>query len=78
MALLLFFIASLALAQNITCPILVCNSPSGLVPGVCYSHDGNVPTKQLSGAQCQTTGALPTYCPFDPLSDEYSWVVETL
>jgi len=38
--------------QNITCPILSCTNVDRLTPGVCFEHDGVVPTKKLMGAQC--------------------------
>jgi len=51
MALLILFIG-VVYSQNILCPILTCDDLTGLVPGVCFSHDGDVPTKRITGASC--------------------------
>lgn len=70
--------SSSVLAQNITCPILNCEDQSLLTPGVCFEHDGNVPTRKLVGALCPSSQANPMYCPFELGKNEYSWVEEYL
>lgn len=46
---------------EIACPILSCSQNAKLTPGVCYSHDGNVPTKFITAVKCPET----EYCPFN-------------
>ena len=53
------------------CPILECLYD--LEPGVCYEHDGAVPTQKIKGKSCPATD----YCPFEYMT-EYMWIDETL
>lgn len=74
----IFLIAATNAASNITCPILDCKDQRHLTPGVCFEHDGNVPTKSLLGAKCPSSEEKPMYCPFELASNQYSWIEEYL
>lgn len=74
----LFLTTAAHCASNITCPILDCKNQKQLTPGVCFEHDGNVPTKKLLGTQCPSTSEKPMYCPFELASNQYSWIEEYL
>jgi len=53
------------------CPILECLYD--LEPGVCYEHDGTVPTQKIKGIACPAD----QYCPFE-YENEYMWINEPL
>ena len=52
---LLFVVIATTYAQThnlTTCPVLDCNPETPLPPGVCFEHDGRVPTIKLQGGLC--------------------------
>lgn len=52
----------------INCPILDCAAErETMVPGICFQHDGNVPTKSIQGRFCPES----EFCPFSYVHDEY-------
>ena len=76
-------IASGEAALSINCPILDCSEESDtMVPGVCFEHDGSVPTKKLQGRLCWDAETEkkqpPAFCPFYYLDAEYEWIDENL
>jgi len=78
--LLLFISLANARTNNLTtCPILDCEPEEPLAPGVCFEHDGNVPTISLKGGLCfdikkAPITAQPYFCPFSLKDREYAWV----
>ena len=53
------------------CPILECLYD--LEPGVCFQHDGAVPTQKIKGKSCPAS----QFCPFE-YQDKYMWIDEAL
>ena len=53
------------------CPILECLYD--LEPGVCFQHDGAVPTQKIKGKSCPSS----QFCPFEYQS-KYMWIDEAL
>ena len=53
------------------CPILECLYD--LEPGVCFQHDGAVPTQKIKGKSCPASH----FCPFEYQS-KYMWIDEAL
>ena len=86
MVLILLLTLALVNAQTLnltTCPVLDCNPEEPLEKGVCFEHDGRVPTIKLKGGLCfdikkAPITALPYFCPFSLAEDEYAWVKEYL
>ena len=53
------------------CPILECLYD--LEPGVCFQHDGAVPTQKIKGKSCPAS----QFCPFE-YQNKYMWIDEAL
>jgi len=70
--------------SEINCPILDCDFFNDkMVPGICFQHDGKVPTKTIRGKQCYNSETaksweIPSFCPFSYLDGRYAWINETL
>ena len=53
LVLLFAIVAIKAQTHNLTtCPVLDCNPETPLPDGVCFEHDGRVPTIKLQGGLC--------------------------
>jgi hypothetical protein len=71
-------------ALPITCPVLSCDaSTEDMAKGLCFQHDGGVPTKEMHGRLCYdsetaTSTTKPTFCPFSATDFSYMWVDENI
>jgi hypothetical protein len=80
----LALVSAIEAANEINCPILDCDFVKNtMVPGICYQHDGKVPTKLIRGKQCYDASTAsywetPSFCPFSYWDGQYSWLIEDL
>lgn len=58
---------------EIECPILECTD--NIEEGICYLHDGWVPTQKLRARVCaDSENGASMFCPFDYTTNEYMWI----